>query len=117
MSQSNRVFSTDQGRFCTGCRRPLAECVCRDAKRPREAGDGIVRILRERKGRKGAGMTVINGLPLGNDELRKLAKQLKARCGVGGAVKDFQIELQGDQRERAKAFLEDAGYRVKLAGG
>ena len=114
---SNRVFSTETGRHCSGCHRPLADCVCRDKARPAEAGDGIVRILRERKGRKGAGVTLINGLPLGTEELKVLAKQLKARCGVGGAVKDFVIELQGDQRDKAREILEGKGYRVKLAGG
>lgn len=50
-------------------------------------------------------------------ELKKLAKALKARCGVGGAVKEGVIELQGDQREKAKLYLEGENLTVKLAGG
>ncbi|MGD8418263.1 MAG: stress response translation initiation inhibitor YciH, partial [Pseudomonadales bacterium] len=40
------VYSTDAGRICPGCRRPVDECVCRDRSRPRE-GDGAVIVARE----------------------------------------------------------------------
>ena len=80
-------------------------------------GDGIVRLHRERKGRKGAGVTLVRGLPPDEAALKQLAKQLKAACGVGGAVKDGVIELQGEQREKIKPLLEKAGYTVKVAGG
>lgn len=120
--QGGLVYSTEAGRLCPGCRRPVAECVCdRDRARPRAEGggpgDGVVRIHRETKGRKGAGVTLVKGLPLADAALAKLAKTLKSRCGVGGAVKDGVIELQGDQREQVKALLEAEGHRVKLAGG
>lgn len=108
-----RVYSTDVGRICPGCLRPAADCVCKDRSRPRDGGDGTVRIGRETKGRKGAGVTLIRGLPLADAALKTLAKQLKARCGVGGAVKDGVIELQGDQRTKAREMLEAEGYRVK----
>lgn len=117
------VYSTEAGRMCPGCLRPAADCVCRDRSRPHPAnpngaaGDGIVRIHRETKGRKGAGVTLIKGLPLADAPLEKLAKTLKAKCGVGGTVRDGVIELQGDQRERVQGLLEADGYRVKLAGG
>ena len=62
-------------------------------------------------------MTLVRGLPLSDADLAKLAKVLKGRCGVGGTVRDGVIELQGDQREKAGAFLTAEGYRVKLAGG
>lgn len=114
-----RVYSTDAGRICPGCVRPVADCVCRDRSRPRgdAVGDGIVRIHRETRGRKGAGVTLVKGLPLADAELAKLAKTLKSKCGVGGAVKDAVIELQGDQRDKVRALLEADGFRVKLAGG
>jgi translation initiation factor 1 len=121
-AQGGLVYSTDTWRTCPGCRRPLAECVCNDRSRPRpggagEPGDGIVRIHRETKGRKGAGVTLVKGLPLSDAALAKLAKSLKSRCGVGGSVKDGVIELQGDQRDQVRELLEADGYRVKLAGG
>jgi translation initiation factor 1 len=105
--------------MCPGCLRPAADCVCRDASRtpPASSGDGIVRIHRETKGRKGAGVTLVKGLALSEAELSALAKRLKTRCGVGGAVKAGVIELQGDQREKVRELLEGEGHRVKLAGG
>lgn len=115
--QGGLVYSTATGRICPGCLRPLADCVCKDHSRPRNGGDGIVRLSRETKGRKGAGVTLVRGLPLADADLAKIAKQLKARCGVGGTVKDGVIELQGDQRDKLKELLEKEGHKVKLAGG
>jgi translation initiation factor 1 len=115
--RSALVYSTDGGRVCPGCLRPIGACVCRDRSRPRNAGDGIVRLARETKGRKGAGVTLVTGLPLSDADLATLARSLKARCGVGGAVKDGVIELQGDQRDKLQPLLEAEGYPVKRAGG
>ncbi|MEC9320179.1 MAG: stress response translation initiation inhibitor YciH, partial [Pseudomonadota bacterium] len=50
-------------------------------------------------------------------ELKQVAKKLKQQCGVGGSVKDYVIELQGDQRDIIEKWLSDQGYRVKRAGG
>lgn len=83
---------------------------------PAAAGQTL-RIQRQTKGRKGKGVTVVLDLNLSTSALQQLAKQLKQTCGVGGAVKDGTIELQGDQRAAAKALLEQQGYRVKFAGG
>lgn len=112
-----RVYSTDRGRLCPGCLRALADCVCRDRSRPRDGGDGIVRLERQTRGRKGAGVTLVRGLPLGDADLKKLARRLKAHCGVGGTLKDGLIELQGDQRERLRPLLEKEGYVVRISGG
>ncbi|CAB0150363.1 hypothetical protein PSI9734_00916 [Pseudidiomarina piscicola] len=76
-----------------------------------------VRIQRQTKGRKGKGVTVIFDLPTEAELLADYAKQLRKQCGVGGSVKNNTIELQGDQREASKAFLEQQGFKVKLAGG
>jgi translation initiation factor 1 len=115
--QGHLVYSTDGGRLCPGCRRPQAQCACHDRSRPRAGGDGIVRLSRQTKGRKGAGVTLITGLPLSDTDLTSLAKSLKAACGVGGAVKDGVIELQGEQRDRLVPLLQGLGYTVKKAGG
>ncbi len=116
----NLVYRTDQGRVCPGCLRPIAQCVCRDHSRPgsnaRKPTDKV-RLRRETKGRKGAGVTVIEGLPLHEEALLALARVLKARCGVGGSVKDSLIELQGEQREKIKPLLEAEGFVVVIAGG
>ena len=81
------------------------------------SGDGIVRIHRETKGRKGKGVSIIKGLALTQADLKTLCKELKKKCGCGGAVKDSAIEIQGDVREKLKAELEKQGHTVKLAGG
>ncbi len=115
-SNSRPVYSTESGRLCPQCHRPVAGCVCGSAAGS-SAGDGVVRIRRETKGRGGKAVTVVTGVPLAGAELRALAKLLKQKCGVGGALKDGNIEIQGDQRDAVRAELEQQGYTVKFAGG
>lgn len=100
------VYSTDKGRI----EEPKAQATA-------PQGDGVVRIHRDSKGRKGKGVSVITGLGLEADALKALAQKLKKQCGCGGTVKDFTIEVQTDNREQLKALLEKLGYQVKLAGG
>jgi len=102
--------------MCPGCDRPVGECVCRkDTVVPQ--GDGIVRVARETKGRKGKGVTVITGLPLDQEGLQGLARQLKQRCGAGGTVRGGTIEIQGDHRDWLLEELKRRGYTVKRSGG
>ena len=110
------VYSTELGRLCPQCHRAVLQCVCR-ANKPKDLGDGIVRIRRETKGRGGKAVTVIDGLPLDDDGMKALAKALKKRCGVGGSVKGQTIEVQGDVRSTVQSALEQRGFTVKLAGG
>lgn len=77
--------------------------------------DGIVRIRRETKGRKGAGVICVHGVPAA--QVGDLAKQLKKQLGTGGAVKKGVIEIQGDRLEQVTGLLEKAGFRVKKVGG
>ncbi|HBO13545.1 MAG TPA: stress response translation initiation inhibitor YciH [Halieaceae bacterium] len=110
------VYRTDGGRTCPDCGEPRNACRCAEAAAA-PAGDGIVRLHRERKGRGGKAVTLVDGVPLPTPALKQLAKRLKQRCGVGGAVKEGRIEIQGDQRELLKSLLEAEGFTVKLAGG
>lgn len=110
------VYSTEAGRVCPACRRAVEQCVCRSPRSP-PAGDGVVRVSRETKGRAGKGVTLVRGLPLALAELTALGKQLKAACGSGGTVKDGVIEVQGDHVERVMAALTTQGYVVKRSGG
>ena len=110
------VYSSDQGRGGPECGRPRTGCQCGQAKAPAK-GDGVVRISRQTKGRRGKGVSLITGLPLTRDQIEELATQLKRRCGAGGAVKDGVIEIQGDHREVLAAELRKLGHTVKLAGG
>ncbi|MCC4263784.1 stress response translation initiation inhibitor YciH [Oceanimonas baumannii] len=77
--------------------------------------DGIVRLRRETKGRKGAGVICVYGI--GPDQVGDVAKKLKKQLGTGGAVKKGVIEIQGDRLEQIKQWLEKAGFNVKQAGG
>ncbi len=110
------VYSTEHGRMCPGCGRPVGECVCGEEPEVPQ-GDGVVRVARETKGRKGKGVTVIAGLPLDQKGLQGLAKELKRRCGAGGTVKSGTIEIQGDHRDLLVEVLRGRGYSVKRAGG
>ena len=122
MSPPNRVvYDTAVGRTdrCSYCKRRLEACVCpnRGAGGSPKAGDGIVRVMRDRKGRRGKTVTVITGLPGGEAALDEVATTLKRLCGSGGTVAEGNVEIQGDHRERIAAKLTELGYRVKLAGG
>jgi translation initiation factor 1 len=110
------VYSTDAGRTCPRCGYPVKQCCC-STQKCRPPGDGVVRISRQTKGRKGAGVCLVTGLPLGEAELKKVAQQLKQRCGSGGTVKNGVIEIQGDHRQVLVEALNKLGYTVKLAGG
>lgn len=102
--------------MCPACRQPVARCTCKQAA-SLLAGDGIVRVQRETKGRGGKAVTVLRGLPLDAAALVKLGQELKAACGSGGTVKDGIVEVQGDHVEKTMAWLQQRGFRVKRAGG
>ena len=113
------VYSTGIGAICPGCRRPVAQCACRDAKgrslRPADAGS--VRVSRQTQGRAGKAVTLISGLPLAPAALESLATELKRRCGSGGTVHDGLIEIQGEHRDRLVEELCKRGFPARRAGG
>lgn len=122
MTSGRLVYSTDVGRRCPECARPVAECRCRRSKPAAAAptvppGQAKVRVGRETAGRKGKGVTVVTGLPLAGEELEALATRLKKRCGTGGTVRDGVIEIQGDHRDTLIVELEKLGYAPKRSGG
>jgi translation initiation factor 1 len=83
----------------------------------RPAPTGRVKVRREVSGRRGKTVTTVAGVPLDDAGLRELAGALKKRCGVGGAVKDGVIELQGDHRPVVLGMLAERGYDAVAAGG
>ena len=115
-NNSGIVFSTEHGRMCPDCAKPVDQCQC-SSLIPSYKGDGIVRVARQTKGRKGKGVTLITGVPLPTDELKKLATQLKQKCGTGGTVKNGIIEIQGDQRDKIMELLKNKPWQVKRSGG
>jgi translation initiation factor 1 len=102
---SQLVFTTDEGR--------INEISDKDTR----TGDGIIKVRRETKGRKGKGVTTLQGFLECDETLKIIAKKLKQRCSTGGTVKDGIIELQGDHRDAVTRWLEDMEYVVKFSGG
>lgn len=76
-----------------------------------------VYLHRESKGRGGKTVTLVKNLSLSPKDMKFLAKKLKSICGSGGTVKDNQIEIQGEHREKIAEALKKMGYKVKIAGG
>lgn len=119
-SNSELVYSTDGG--CTQSdaggrgskKKGGAPATGARAAVPR---DGVVRVGRETKGRKGKGVTIVTGVPLRGEELAALAKELKAQCGAGGTLKGDVVEIQGDHRDKVVVALAGRGWTVKRVGG
>ena len=101
--------------MCPRCNKPSSNCSCQKNQSPK--CDGIVRLQRQTKGRKGKGVTLITGLDLDSKAIKKLAKSLKQKCGCGGSVKKGVIEIQGDHRDVLEKELATHGFKVKQAGG
>ncbi|MDA0709709.1 MAG: translation initiation factor [bacterium] len=70
-------------------------------------------VLGVEKRKKGKVVTLIRNLALSDVDLKDLARALKTACGTGGTSRDGEIELQGDFRERARAWLLDNGYGLR----
>lgn len=82
-----------------------------------EPKDQDLRVFRESKGRGGKTVSIVKGFVGSETALEELAKKLKTFCGVGGSVKDGEIIIQGDMREKICAYLEKNGYKFKRSGG
>ncbi len=89
-----------------------------ESQRGKNKNRGRLEIRRQTAHRGGKTVTVISGfVGIGLPEKEKLAKTMQKTCGVGGTVKDGNIEIQGDQREKVAAILTEAGFRPVMAGG
>jgi translation initiation factor 1 len=77
----------------------------------------MLHLHRETKGRGGKAVVIVKGFIGANEDLEKLGKALKAHCGTGGSIKDGEIIIQGDQREKVLTYLSQKGYKTKKVGG
>jgi translation initiation factor 1 len=76
-----------------------------------------LRVMIDRKQRKGKSVTLVAGFKGSTDALKDLGKMLKSKCGVGGSVKDGEIMIQGELRDKVMEILKTEGYMVKRVGG
>ncbi|MBF0548397.1 MAG: translation initiation factor Sui1 [Candidatus Riflebacteria bacterium] len=114
---SKLVYTSEEGRICPDCEKPVDSCICKKAKQQQQSGDGIIRIRRETKGRNGKTVTTVSGITGNIEAIKELSAKIKKACGAGGMLKDGIIEIQGDHREFIENFLKKLGYKTKLAGG
>ena len=114
MSKNLRtVYTTEHGRIISQRESPKRSGKATTSPKR----DGVIRVSRETKGRKGAGVSIITGVRLSSNELKELARELKGKCGSGGTVRADTIEIQGDHRDRLVELLSAKGWTVKRAGG
>ena len=76
-----------------------------------------LKIEASRKGRGGKTVTIISGFQEKPETLATLAKQLKAQCGTGGTVKENEIEIQGEHKQKLLEIITKLGYKAKISGG
>jgi translation initiation factor 1 len=76
-----------------------------------------ISIRLEKKGRGGKSVTVMYEYPENPKYFKKLVKELKRLCGVGGTLRPESIEIQGDQRDKVSQYLQEKGFKTKLTGG
>ena len=116
------VTGAGQIRYCSRCGKPEGECRCREERRMGASStaaprDGFVRLSLDRKQRRGKSVTIISNIPGDLAQLTALAQEFRKLCGAGGSLKDGNIELQGDHRDKIEARLVALGYKIKRVGG
>ncbi|MCX5592696.1 stress response translation initiation inhibitor YciH [Alcaligenes endophyticus] len=110
---SGLVYSTELGSTCPNCRQALEACTCQAVAAKPPPSDGRAWVRYETKGRKGKGVTTVQGLQVTAEQLAELAKTLKNYCGSGGTVKGWIIEIQGEHGDKILAKLRQLGFKTR----
>jgi len=114
-SKGKLVYSTQ-----TGDERKQRHQIPKQARSLPPSGQNL-KIMRDKKGRRGKVDTVISGFVLSESDLKALAKTLKNHCGAGGTAKNEEsgqlIEIKGDHRDKIAEKLASLGFKAKFAGG
>lgn len=98
---------------CEKCDQLEEECTCPPEPPFRIPPEQQTARLAIEKRKKGKRVTVVRGLPEEGNDLPELLKQLKSQCGAGGALKEEELEIQGDQLDRVREVLKAMGFQVK----
>ena len=98
---------------CERCGELEEACTCPPPPKVLTPPEKQTARLAVEKRKKGKVVTVVRGLPAGENDLPGLLAQLKAACGAGGTIKDDELEIQGDHLERLRGLLAEIGYRVR----
>ena len=118
MKNNRLVYSTESGKICPSCRKPVSSCGCKKKKpehRKTTKNDGTIRIQREVKGRKGKTVTIVYGFNLDNEKLKNLAKgaKHKLQTGAQNVAKDLEKAAAAAKR---KEHMSKYGVAYGVAG-
>jgi translation initiation factor 1 len=114
----NPFAALNLGGLPAGEAKPAPPSMAREPEPAESRNRGRVDIKRTTAGRGGKTVTLVTGFKgIGLPEKETLCKKMRAACGCGGTVKDGNIEIQGDQRDKIAAILNAAGFKPVFSGG